>query len=144
MKTFSVYAAALALLCSSCGESGHELSVKSPDGKIEVKLATDSLLTYSVAVDGLELISPSRLGFDAEGLTPAADAKLSVTHSDFDETWTQPWGENKEIRNHYKEMAVTLTDSVLAFTVRVRAFDDGVAFRYEWEASGRDSVTVMD
>ena len=29
-------------------------------------------------------------------------------------------------------------------TLRVRAFDDGVAFAMEWDASGRDSITVMD
>ena len=41
-------------------------------------------------------------------------------------------------------MAMTLADSALTMTLRVRAFDDGVAFRYEWDASGRDSITVMD
>lgn len=133
----------MACVCS-CNSNHENMCVTSPDGKIEVSISTDSALTYAVNVNGENLISPSRLGFVADGLTPTRDAKVSVTHSDFDETWTQPWGENKEIRNHYKEMAVTLTDSLLELTVRVRAFDDGVALRYEWDVKGRDSVTIMD
>lgn len=122
-----------------------EPSVTSPDGSLKFDFSrTDSALTYTVSVDGKELIAPSRLGFDAEGLNPAPNAEMKLAFNSADETWTQPWGENKEIRNHYNEMAVTLSDSALVMTLRVRAFDDGVAFRYEWEAAGRDSVTVNE
>lgn len=122
-----------------------EPSVASPDGSLKFDFSrTDSALTYTVSVNGKELIAPSRLGFDAEGLNPAPNAEMKLAFSSADETWTQPWGENKEIRNHYNEMAVTLSDSALVMTLRVRAFDDGVAFRYEWEAAGRDSVTVHE
>lgn len=133
---------ATAALLSACSDTP---SVSSPDGSIKVDVSRDgSSLSYAVTVGGDTLITPSRLGFVAEGLTPAADAKMTVKHSSFDQTWTQPWGENKEIRNHYNEVAVTLTDAALEYTVRVRAFDDGVAFRYEWNLVSGDSVIVRD
>lgn len=133
---------ATAALLSACSDTP---SVSSPDGSIKVDVSRDgSSLSYAVTVGGDTLIAPSHLGFVAEGLTPAADAKMTVKHSSFDQTWTQPWGENKEIRNHYNEVAVTLTDAALEYTVRVRAFDDGVAFRYEWNLVSGDSVIVRD
>lgn len=133
---------ATAALLSACSEAP---TVSSPDGSIKVDVSRDgSSLSYAVTVGGDTLIAPSRLGFDADGLTPAADSKMTVKHSSFDQTWTQPWGENKEIRNHYNEVAVTLTDAALEYTVRVRAFDDGVAFRYEWNLVSGDSVIVRD
>ena len=120
-------------------------TLKSPDGSIEVNVSrTDSTMTYDVTVDGRQLIMPSPLGFVAEGLTPACDARVDYTRASADTVWHQPWGENKKIRDRYNELAMTMTDSALCMTVRVRAFDDGVAFRYEWTVTGRDSVTVMD
>ena len=54
--------------------------------------------------------------------------------STFDETWHPVWGETKDIRNHYNELAVTLdqksTDRHII--IRFRLFDDGLGFRYEF------------
>mgnify|MGYP000166965719 FL=1 len=51
-----------------------------------------------------------------------------------DETWTQPWGENKSIRNHYNELAVTLNQPAndRFIIIRFRLFNDGLGFRYEF------------
>ena len=40
----------------------------------------------------------------------------------------------KTIRNHYNELAVTLTQAATSRTLRVRfrVFDDGLGFRYEF------------
>ena len=41
--------------------------------------------------------------------------------------WKQPWGENKNIRNKYNEMAVHLSDGArVDLTLRFRVFDDGM------------------
>lgn len=141
-KNFSAIAF-LSLIAVSCSNNGS--IVKSPDGSIVVDIQrSDSSLCYGVTVDNHQLILPSALGFDAAELTPSANAKLSVSHSSTDTIWHQPWGENKEIRSHYNEMGVTLTDSALTMTLRVRAFNDGIAFRYEWENANPDSIIIMD
>lgn len=145
MKTLLTMFTTVALAAAATGCSNEGTTVKSPDGTIAVDFQrTDSSITYAVSVDGRQLIAPSLLGFDAEGLTPSSGATMTVTRSSIDSVWTQPWGENKEIREHYNEMAVTLADSALSMTIRFRAFDDGIAFRYEWDAQGRDSIAVAE
>ena len=55
-----------------------------------------------------------------------------------------PLGENKRHRNRYNEMSVAVRkpDKSMAFTLRFRAFDDGIAFRYE--LAQPDSLAVTD
>lgn len=49
-----------------------------------------------------------------------------VSRTSVDETWTQPWGENKENRSRYNEMAVRLRNGGgVRLTLRFRLFDDG-------------------
>lgn len=52
----------------------------------------------------------------------------------FDETWTPVWGEEKEIRNHYNELTVTLNQAAndRQMVIRFRLFNDGLGFRYEF------------
>ena len=56
------------------------------------------------------LIENSAMGFTAaNGIILAEGFQVkNTTFSSEDETWTQPWGENKKNRNHYNEMAVSL------------------------------------
>ena len=141
---FALLASLCALLfCSACGERP---VVTSPDGRITLRVAADADgPTWSVEVDGEPLLLPSRLGVQTREALIAGTRIASVRHSSFDEEWTQPWGENKLVRNHCNEMAVTLRGAGdVALTLRARAFDDGVAFRYEWSVAGCDTLAVTD
>jgi alpha-glucosidase len=112
--------------------------LRSPDGSNALIVERrDGELTYRVERFGRPLIARSRLGVDlACGRPLAGNLELAgVAHDRHDGRWTQPWGEKKTIRNHYHQMRVTLVEPgekprrmVLAF----RAYDDGVALRYEW------------
>lgn len=119
--------------------------VTSPDGRIAVEICRqgDSIM-YNATVDGKPLMVNSLLGFDAVGLVPSANAKMSIATSSHDETWHSVWGENKTHRDHHNEMAYTLTDSRLELTIRVRCFDDGFAFRYEWVVQNADTLVIAD
>lgn len=113
-------------------------NLKSPDGNftlsVEVK---DSKPFYSLNYKGKEVIKPSSLGLDLfddkVGLTSGFSLSKSETAT-FDETWTPVWGEYKQIRNQYNELAVTLNqDAAKRFIViRFRLFNDGLGFRYEF------------
>ena len=52
----------------------------------------------------------------------------------FDETWQPVWGETKDIRNHYNELAATLEQPATKRTIviRFRVYDEGIGFRYEF------------
>ena len=139
----------LLALCTLWSCSPASTEVFSPDGKVRLVFAMteDNHMTYSVDVNQLSFISSSELGLDArDGINLSQNMKVKdVVFDSADETWTQPWGENKTIRNHYNEMAVHLSDAAnTKLTLRFRVFDDGVGFRYEYEVSGADSILVTD
>jgi alpha-glucosidase len=132
--TVSGLAAALALTASPLLA---QVRVTSPDGRNEVSLEIrEGRLTYGLSRDGRTLVLPSLLGFEFRG-APALRDGLRVAdtaRASHDEWWTQPWGEVARVRDHYDELAVTVEESTAParrFTVRVRAFDDGIGFRYE-------------
>lgn len=134
--------------------------LKSPDGNLTLKfsLQESGVPTYSLTYKGKEVIKPSKLGlelkqegvsrefydFSPEGI-PAQQRDEKTTlyskfevrdtqTSSFNETWQPVWGEDKNIQNHYNELAVMLnqpsTDRQMI--IRFRLFDDGLGFRYEF------------
>lgn len=137
-----IIAAVMTVSALGAMAAGHTLS--SPDGRIIVTFDYKGAEPfYSVDVDGAPLIGRSRLGIVSEEWQQP-ESKVRVTRSATDYVWQQPWGENKEVREHYNEMAVTLSARASQLTLRFRAFDDGVALRYEWNVSGADTIKVTD
>ena len=101
MKTYSYYV--LFLLVVFCGCS-RPTELTSPDGNIKLvfNLNEAGAMTYGVSVGGKPFITPSVMGFEGrDGLNLSKDFQIENTEfTTKDETWTQPWGENKSIRNH--------------------------------------------
>ena len=131
--------ALLLLAVSTFADATTVATIDSP-GKVltvAVTLDGDGRPGYSVARSGVPVINESRLGFwltDAPKLERNFKAENIATRS-FDETWEQPWGEWRYIRNHYNELKLTLTEkTALARSVQVvfRVYDDGLGFRYEF------------
>ena len=146
MKAYSYYV--LFLLVVFCGCS-RPTELTSPDGNIKLvfNLNEAGEMTYGVSVGGNPFITPSVMGFEGRDGVNLSKGFLieSTEYTTKDETWTQPWGENKSIRNHYNEMAVRLKDQAnTQLTLRFRVFDDGLGFRYEYQVPQVDSVFVMD
>ena len=116
--------------------------VASPDGKNAVTVAThEGGLFYTVERSGRRVILPSRLGFEFRGARSLRDSLRIVGASETtkDTTWSLPWGEVARVREHYNELRVQVAEAAAPrrfFTVAVRAFDDGVGFRYELADSG--------
>ncbi len=138
MKRLIIFLCVLGTLCSCMPKT----EILSPDGRNKVAFFIDEegMLGYEVSRDGKPVILPSSLGIVAEEALFAGSEVKSIKHSSTNEEWTQPWGENKKIVSNYKEMAVEMEN----LTVRFRAFNDGVAFRYELSYEGVDSLVVTD
>lgn len=135
----------LTICLSYVSVSAKPLELNSPDGRITINFdSRGSGLFYSVSVESQPLLGESRLGIVAEEWSMPVRAKIAKAYSSVDEIWTQKWGENKQIVDRHNEMAVTFTKGRDHFIVRFRAFDDGVAFRYEWNLSSVDSLTITD
>jgi len=111
-------------------------TVASPDGRTVVSVATvDGGLYYRVDRDGRALVQPSRLGFAFRGVAPLRDGLAidGTERSSVRETWEQPWGEVREVRDHHEELRVSVSETGAPgrrFEVVFRVFDDGLGFRY--------------
>ena len=114
------------------------IEVASPGGIVSVSFRIDDgVPTYSVTRLGQAVIAPSRLGVVLnEGPSLAQDlALVDSARRSFDETWTQVWGEKKDIRNNYNELRATVEttgDQSRRMVIVFRVYDDGLGFRYEW------------
>ena len=111
---------------------------------------------------GREVVKPSHMGLE---LAKDKHASMGLKErdlmdgfriveekvSEFDETWQPVWGETKDIRNHYNELAATLVQRWLGdrqtgpngvqmepqqyqrtIIIRFRVYDDGIGLRYEF------------
>src|SRR5690606_26340082 len=111
----------------------------SPGGVLTVEMATDNdgRPTYSVSRLGRPVVEACWLGFL---LTDAPMLERNMTLSaarpvTIDETWEQPWGERRYVRNHYNEWRVSFVEKTALgrrFDVVWRLYDDGLGFRYEF------------
>ncbi|NDV60712.1 glycoside hydrolase family 97 protein [Bacteroides sp. 519] len=128
----------------------------SPNGLLQLKFSVTSAgePVYELAYKNKAVIKPSKLGFELnedtseemvtnwgtesarqKGSDLMTGFELTDTQTTtFNEPWQPVWGEEKEIRNHYNELAVTLNQKSLnrQLIVRFRLFNDGLGFRYEF------------
>lgn len=147
-------------------------SLTSPNGNLSMNFAllADGSPTYSLIYKGKEVIKPSKLGLELmpEGIkrtfddfSPAGGVQtlqfdlrtnlfdgfqiVNTTTSSFDETWQPIWGETKDIRNQYNELAVMLHQKLTdrQIIIRFRLFDDGLGFRYEFPQQKKLTYLVI-
>ena len=140
-------------------------TVTSPNGNIVLtfSLTDNGRPTYEMTYKGKAVVKPSHLGLE---LAKDKHASMGLEETDlmddfqvadvqtstFDETWQPVWGETRDIRNHYNELAVTLrqlkqkpvykgkgNEPGLALDtqertviIRFRVYDDGMGLRYEF------------
>ena len=145
-------------ICFAMAVNAQKLT--SPDGNfvMNFSLSPEGAPVYELSYKDKPIIKPSTLGLelkkeDANKKTTfewtertdkdQLDAKINLmtgfkikdtSTSTFDETWSPVWGEEKEIRNNYNELAVTLDQpsNDRYIVIRFRLFNDGLGFRYEF------------
>ena len=113
------------------------LEITSPNNTIDVKVQViNGNLQYLIKYKDSVLIKPSNLGYllkdskPLNGIFLVKGSKITSTNSE----WTQVWGENKIIIDHYSQLVVFLEEEVEPFrkmNVIFKAYNDGIGFRYE-------------
>ncbi|MEY4084972.1 MAG: hypothetical protein RL074_759 [Bacteroidota bacterium] len=113
-------------------------TVSSPSGKIVLnfKLSASGQPTYAVNYKAKSVVVTSDLGIKLKD-KPALDANFEIQsskNSTFNESWKPVLGEQASIVNHYNELVVGLIQKGTNVKVNLvfRAFDEGVAFRYDF------------
>lgn len=135
-------------------------TITSPNGSLTMTFEIDSngAPVYQLDYKDKAVIKPSKLGLELKKENPdvkwnfewtdredahLVEAKTNLYNgftlkdsktSSSDESWAPVWGEEKEIQNHYNELAVTLDQAVneRSMLIRFRLFNDGLGFRYEF------------
>lgn len=147
-----VSALGLILMCGMFLPAAHaqeQVVLASPDGQTEltVSISGEGRISYAVNRRGAALIAPSHIGFRFADLDPMARGfqMQDVERTTRDEVWQLPWGERHDVRDRHNEMAIRFTTmlggnakqvalSPYGLTIRFRLFDNGFAFRSEFDA----------
>ncbi|MBX7495274.1 glycoside hydrolase family 97 protein [Qipengyuania sp. 6B39] len=142
---------ALILLFAAPAALAEEV-VTSPDGRITVTVDVngEGRPFYRVEKDGAPVLTDSRLGFlltDQDKLERRLKV-VGAARASHDETWEQPWGEQRFVRDHHNALTVRFeedSEAARKFGVAFRVFDDAVAFSYVFDdASMGETVRIAE
>ena len=114
------------LMAGTCLAGNYEVS--SPNGKVKVTVNTDETVTWAIDYEGRQVLLPSEIGIRMTQGKKALDlgkvgkvAKYSVNSS-----FKNPFYKKLTIKDEYGQMLLYTTQK---FTIEVRAYDDGAAYR---------------
>ncbi|MBO4715423.1 MAG: glycoside hydrolase family 97 protein [Verrucomicrobia bacterium] len=123
------FCVAALLICGGNAVNAEEsLSLKSPDGRFEVRIQLGEDLSYSVLWSDQTVVSPSCVGMElADGTVLGKTPKLAArTTSSMHETIKAPLYRFSEFNTAYQELDLRMKDS---YGVIFRAYNEGVAYR---------------
>jgi alpha-glucosidase len=110
-----------------------EVVVASPDGKIRFTLQPNAeRMTYGVTLQDTPVIEPSPIVMDLDGYDLSTGIVLKGAEP-YEGSETYPWyGAKSTATSQYHGTRVALTNDLTSvdYTVDIRAFNDGVAFRH--------------
>lgn len=126
-------------LTISFGLSAKEYSVTSPSGKIAVKVSVEKQITYSVLLEGKEIVAPSAIAMElTDGTKWGENARVRKAKTTEVSQKLTPVVQRKyaEIADEYKQ----LTLSFKGYALQFRAYDEGAAYRWVSAQKGEYKV----
>ncbi len=149
MNRTSFFLICFALLLSSNGMAQKKIQLLSPNGEISYLFALNNgSPSYSVAFKGKKLINNSPLGlvFSTGGFGHGLTI-LKPVYKDSTEDYTLLVGKTRHVHDRFKQVTIPLLQagSKKQINLVVRAFDDGLAFRYEFlSRQANDAMILTD
>lgn len=121
----------------------------SPDGQFRVKVAQDQQgrPLFRVKWQAKDVILPSTLGFELEKENDAdwtqgfGAAGWSVVREERN-SWNPVWGERSRVVDHYRTAIVRFPRGEGGLSLELRAYNQGIAFRYLLDVPGSENVTI--
>jgi alpha-glucosidase len=126
-------------------------SLQSPDGKLSVtfQLSKDGLMSYSLNAFKQAVISDSPMGFAAGNTVsvPSFGWKLeSSEQKSIVSVWKPVWGKRSVVPDLYNKLVLKLkgpdSATLRYLQIEARAYNDGVAFRYNIPSEEKNSLTI--
>ncbi len=143
----------LGTICLSLGimsMKGEVASVKSPDGRLEVRVScspTDSTATYSITYDGRNVLLPSPLGFESNAGN-FTDGLSMVSHNESPVSDHYKLSRSKKSDIDFKANKLLCTfknNKGGEMNVEFVVADNDVAYRYDIPVQGKTrSIRIMD
>lgn len=117
-------------------------TLSSPNGNIKFSLQTDSdgELVYAISYKDKPVILNSFLGISGWDRNLEIE---DVQRTSFDTVWKPVYGERAEVRDHYNQQVYVIKTGGRGdrLHVIVRAYDEGVGFRYKYAGSSYLRIT---
>ena len=120
----------LMLCVAVCARAQSSFNLLAPNGKIQVRVRVNGAIHYDVLLNEQPLLYDSTLSLNIDHKTLGADAKVVRSSTrDFDQQ-IEPAIRQKfaKIHDHYRELRLEMDGN---YAVIFRAYDDGVAYRFE-------------
>lgn len=120
------------------GDTRRAVDITSPDGKNKIAVAfpekgSKAPPRFTVTRLGQTVVEPSALNIvlAESGLLTEGSQLVSVQEDRLDDTFTLPWGKSRLVRNRCSLARLRLKSAAsILWDLELRAYDDGVAFRY--------------
>lgn len=116
------------LLLSAFSATAKNYSVQSPDGRLVVDVNTGDRLTYSLSSDGETLVRDSEISMLlGDGTIYGGNAKVrKAMRRSVDESFSTSFYKKSQVKNIYNELTLRFS----GFSLVVRVYDDGAAYRF--------------
>ena len=127
-RLFIFVASCLWLAGSAPAQSNR--SLRSPDGKIEIRIRMESRVQYDLLVNGRMVLQNSSMGINVDQTLLGHDPKIRSVKEVSHDQMLDPVVRQKfaKIRDNYNEMRIDTQDGMAAI---FRAYNNGVAYRLE-------------
>lgn len=124
----------LFIICCCQGLCARKADVTSPDKRLRLRVYCGDSLEYRVEYKGKVLIDRSCIGLDIPELPHGAPAVVSVSRRSVDSSIRPLYGKTGLLPERYNELRI---DFEGGWSLLMRAYDEGVAWRFITDLPGR-------
>ena len=124
----TLLAVAFAVITVLASAAPKQYTLASPDGTLSVSIKADDVISYSVTLDGKQILAPSALSMTlTDGTVWGEQVKVrKVVKSSVDRSVKAQNYKKAEVKDNFNQMELIYKD----FKVVFRAYDNGVAYRF--------------
>ncbi|MHA3787014.1 glycoside hydrolase family 97 protein [Flavobacterium hauense] len=128
--------AALVFVSLSCNaQKAYKIKSPGKNNELVFDLTKTGQPQYRFSSNGKSVIEPSLMGFEFVDLKKMTDGfkVVSTEQHTANDTWEQPWGEFKKVKDNHNELIIHLKEEKgeqRLVDIIFRVFDDGLGFRY--------------
>ena len=150
-KDFYIILICLLLFASGCSNQ-KKVTVVSPDGSISFEIMASgksqdrSVANFSLTAGSKQVLLPSSLDLKMKNIISGNKFRIVGTSSEtINTSWINNFGERKVVPDNYNQTMIFLESEDLKINLICRAYNEGVAFAYEFpKQEGIDSVVITD